>query len=225
MISIRFKDRRDAGRRLAAALLQFRDRRPVVLALPRGGVPVGYEVALALQAPLDLVMVRKIGAPGQPELAVAAVVDGGAPELVVNESVRELLDVSDAYVEAAEARELAEIERRRAIWLRSRPPVALAGRSVIIVDDGIATGATARVAIKAVRRAGPARVLVAAPVAPPDTAEILRSEADEAVFLGTPEPFYGISMFYETFPQLSDEEVAALLERADAEYHETGGPA
>lgn len=209
-----FADRQDAGRQLAARLERFRDKEPVVLALPRGGVPVGLEIARALNAPMDLVLVRKIGAPGQPELALGAVVDGAAPELVINQDVKRMLQVSDVYIEQAKQRQLKEIERRRKLWLGSRARVSVRGRTALVVDDGIATGATVRAALHAVRRAGPARLVLAAPVAPPDTVAGLRGDADEIVCLETPGLFFAISVFYAKFPQLDDGEVTALMARA-----------
>lgn len=143
-----FADREVAGRQLAAKLVRFKDKDPVVLALPRGGVPIGLEVAAALDAPMDLVLVRKIGTPGQPELALGAVVDGDKPELVINEEVKGLAHVTDEYITQQKARQLEEIERRRELWLGDRPRIALKGRTALIVDDGIATGATVRAALQ-----------------------------------------------------------------------------
>ena len=208
-----FADREDAGRQLAAKLLRFKDKNPVVLALPRGGVPIGLEVAALLKAPMDLILVRKIGTPGQPELAVGAVVDGEKPELVINEDVKRLAGVPDDYIVQEEAHQLVEIERRRKLWLGDRPRVAVKGRTVLVVDDGIATGATVRAALHAVRRAGPAHLVLAAPVAPPDTIASLRGDADEIICLAMPETFWAISMFYGSFPQVADSEVSALMER------------
>jgi putative phosphoribosyl transferase len=160
-----------------------------VLALVRGGLPVAFEVAKALAAPLDVVLVRKIGAPSQPELAVGAVVDGAQPEIVSNPEIMAMLGLSQGYVEAEAKRQLAEIERRRAAYLRGRPPVEVRGRTAIVVDDGIATGATTRAALHAVRRRQPSRLVLAVPVAPPDTLERLAADADEIVCLDRPEPF------------------------------------
>lgn len=209
-----FRDRTDAGRQLAAELLRFKDKDPVVLALPRGGVPIGREIAAMLEAPMDLVLVRKIGAPGQPELALGAVVDGPNPELVINEDVKAMLHVGADYIAREEARQLEEIKRRRTLWLGTRPRIAIAGKTALIVDDGIATGATVRAALHAVRRARPARLVLAAPVAPPDTVERLRADADEVVCLATPALFWAISMFYGDFPQLDDAEVSAIMDTA-----------
>jgi len=209
-----FHDRQDAGRQLAAALAQFKDRQPCVLALPRGGVPVAFEVAKALQAPLDLVIVRKIGAPDQPELAVGAVVDGAHPELVINREIVALLDISDEYLAEEKARQLKEIERRRQTYLAGRPGLDVSGRTALIVDDGIATGATIRAALLATRRAHPKLLVLAVPVAPTDTITALRSEADEVVCLEPHDVFGAISVFYADFTQVSDEEVRDIVTRA-----------
>jgi putative phosphoribosyl transferase len=209
-----FADRSEAGRALAQRLLQFKDERPVVLALPRGGVPVGFEVARALDAPLDLVLVRKIGAPFQPELALGAVVDGGRAETVLNEQTIREFQIPESYIAKESARQLAEIERRRRLYLADRPRVPLEGRTTIVVDDGIATGATMEAALHATRRANPKRLVLATPVAPPDTLERLRPQVDEVVCLATPWLFGAIGVFYEDFRQLGDEEVVDLLRRA-----------
>ncbi|GHD44716.1 phosphoribosyltransferase [Thalassobaculum fulvum] len=211
-----FADRFDAGRRLAEALQHLADRDPVVLALVRGGLPVAFEVAKALAAPLDVVLVRKIGAPSQPELAVGAVVDGAQPEIVSNPEIMAMLGLSQSYVEAEAKRQLAEIDRRRAAYLRGRPPVEVHGRTAIVVDDGIATGATTRAALHAVRRRQPSRLVLAVPVAPPDTLERLAADADEIVCLDRPEPFGAVGYFYNDFTQVSDREVVDLLDRARA---------
>ena len=210
---VMFTDRTQAGQRLAAALLHLKDRAPVILALPRGGVVVGWEVARALGAPLDLVLVRKIGAPGQPELAAAAVVDGEEPEMVVNDDVVGTFAVPATYLEQERARQVQEIERRRGLYLGGRARAEIGDRTAVVVDDGIATGATVRVALRAVRRRKPARTVLAVPVAPPDTIEALRSEADEIVCLETPALFGAISAFYADVRQVTDDEVTALLAR------------
>jgi len=222
MSSAMFADREDAGRQLAARLVRFKDKDPVVLALPRGGVPIGLEVAAALKAPLDLILVRKIGTPGQMELAVGAVVDGEKPELVINEDVKRLAGVPDDYIAQEEARQLKEIERRRKLWLGDRPRVSIKGKTALVVDDGIATGATVRAALHAVRRAGPARLVLAAPVAPPETIGSLRADADEIVCLAMPQTFWAISMFYGSFPQLDDSEVSALMEQVAGSHAAAG---
>jgi putative phosphoribosyl transferase len=207
----RFTGRTEAGRLLAARIVALRLRNPVVYALPRGGVPVAAEVADALHAPLDLVLVRKIGAPGQPELALGAVVDGDAPETVLNPEIMEVTGATDAFIEAARQRELGEIERRRLRYLAGHPRIDPAGREAVVVDDGIATGATARAALHALRRRGAARLVLATPVAPAETLKALRDEADEIVCLFQPAPFFGIGAFYRDFHQLADDEVIGLL--------------
>ncbi len=209
-----FADRTEAGRRLAAALTEYRGRQPVVLALPRGGVPVGAVIADALAAPLDLVLVRKVGVPYQPELAMGAVVDGGTPIVVRNEDVLGEIGISPAEFDAACQREMKEIERRRQQYLGGREPIAVAGSAAIVVDDGIATGATTIAALRAVRMRQPRHLVVAAPVAPADTLARLADEADHVVCLETPAAFGAISMYYADFRQISDEEVIALLASA-----------
>lgn len=209
-----FKDRTEAGHALAQRLLEHQYDKPVVLALPRGGVPVAVEVARALDAPLDLVLVRKIGVPEQPELAVAAVVDGEEPEMVVNRDVQVLAHVSSEYLDAARDRQLAEIERRREIYLAGRGQVPVEGCTAIVVDDGIATGATVRASLRALQRRHPAKLVLAVPVAPASTIEDLRSDVDEIICLQTPEPFYAIGPWYRDFHQVNDGEVVAMLAEA-----------
>ncbi len=185
-----------------------------MLALPRGGVPVGYEVAVTLDAPLDIVVVRKLGAPGQPELAIGAVVDGDDPQSVLNPDLMRLLDVSEEYLAREVDRQLWEIRRRERLYRGDRPHARVEGRTAIVVDDGIATGASMRAALRGLRRAGPARLVLAVPVAPPDTVEALRAEVDDLVCLSTPEPFMAVGQHYEDFSQPTDEEVIELLDRA-----------
>jgi putative phosphoribosyl transferase len=209
----RFRDRTDAGRRLAAALAGYAGRDAVVLALPRGGVPVAAEVATALHAPLDLVLVRKIGLPDQPELAMGAVVDGAAPIVVRNADILALGHVDEAAFDTACRRELAEIERRRARYIGARARAPIAGRVVIVVDDGIATGATVKAALEAVRQRGPTELVLAVPVAPVDVLAELRPEVDACVCLLTPEPFGAIGYFYDDFTQVTDGAVEAALAR------------
>jgi putative phosphoribosyl transferase len=212
-----FADRIEAGRLLAARLVAMAlPGRCVVLALPRGGVPVAAEVARALQAPLDLLLVRKIGAPMQPELAVAAVVEGTPPDIVRDEETCALTGVDEAYVARRAAQEVAEIQRRRRRYLAGRAAVPVQGATVIVVDDGIATGTTVRAALLALRRRHPARVILAVPVAPPDTVAALRAEADDVVCLAQPVPFEAIGLHYRDFHQLEDEEVIAALAGAAA---------
>lgn len=208
-----FADRRDAGRKLAPLLQRFAASHPVVLALPRGGVPVAYEVAEALQAPLDLIFVRKIGAPGHPEYGVGAVVDGSAPQIVISEAAA-TLGISRTYIDAQAARELDEIERRRAAYVGGRKPVPVLGRTVIVVDDGIATGSTVRAALRGLKNAKAGRTVLAVPLAAADTIGELRAEADEIVCLATPDPFYAVGLHYADFSQTSDEEVVELMEKA-----------
>jgi putative phosphoribosyl transferase len=211
---MRYADRADAGRRLAGKLAHLKDRQPVALALPRGGVVIGFEIARALDAPLDIVLVRKIGVPWQPELALGAVTDGASPETFIDRDLATSLDIPEDYVREETARQLEEIDRRRKSYREGRPPLEIAGHTAIVVDDGIATGATMRVALRAVRRRGPARLVLAVPVAPPETLASLRTEADEAVCLATPIGLGAISLYYRDFHQMSDEEVTDLLARA-----------
>ncbi|MGZ8388123.1 MAG: phosphoribosyltransferase [Rhodoplanes sp.] len=208
-----FRNRADAGRKLAAALAAYKDERPVVLALPRGGVPVAAEVAAALDAPLDLVLVRKLGVPIQPELAMGAVVDGTAPIVVRNEDVIRLTGVSEEDMQAVCAEELAEIERRRGRYLGTRARVDIAGRVAIVVDDGIATGATTRAALRALRLRGPKKLILAVPVAPTETLAAMREEADDVVCLEDYVDFGAIGFFYADFRQVSDNEVIAALKK------------
>ncbi|MDH3667528.1 MAG: phosphoribosyltransferase family protein [Paracoccaceae bacterium] len=210
-----FSNRIVAGQALAEALLEKEYADPVVLALPRGGVPVGLEVARVLGAPLDLVMVRKIGVPYQPELAAAAVVNGAHPELVVNEDIAAHAGLSRKELDGLADVQLKEIKRRRQIYLKGRVQVPVEGRTAILVDDGIATGATTRAALKAVRRRNPAKLVLAVPVAPADTLDALRDDVDEIVCLVTPHFFYAIGAHYVDFNQVPDEEVVRLLEDAD----------
>jgi putative phosphoribosyl transferase len=206
-----FADRRAAGRVLARALHDKHLAAPVVFALPRGGVPVAAEIAAALRAPLDIVLVRKIGVPLQRELAVAAVVDGSEPEVVVNEDVATLAGITAADIATEVNKELAEIERRRNVYLRGRARVPVEGQNVILVDDGIATGASVRAALQALKRKGPKALILAVPVAPSETIAALRREADEIVCLRTPDPFFAIGMHYADLRQVSDDEVVRCL--------------
>lgn len=208
---MRFADRTEAGQRLAVALAGLDHADPVVLALPRGGVPVGAEVARALGAPLGLVMVRKIGLPGQPELALGAVVDGDRPDLEVNADIAHQTGLDRLDIVKLAEPELAEIARRRALYMAGRPALSLAGRTVIIVDDGIATGATIRVALRSVRRQAPARVVLAVPVASSEALVPLQALADEVICLVTPDHFSAVGAYYADFTQVSDSQVIALL--------------
>lgn len=209
-----FADRRDAGRKLAAALQHYARAKPLVLALPRGGAPVAFEVAKALGAQLDLLIVRKIGAPSNPEFGIGAVVDGASPQIVLNEDVMRMLRPGNAYVQAEAKRQLAEIERRRSAYLGDRAPIDPRGRTVIVVDDGIATGGTVRAALRALKHAGAAKIVLAVPVAPRDVIKSLRAEADDIICLSAPEDFHAVGFHYDDFSQTSDEEVVSLLEAA-----------
>jgi putative phosphoribosyl transferase len=209
-----FKDRQDAGRQLAKRLLCYKEEHPIVLALPRGGVCVGYEVARALEAPLDVIVVRKLGAPAQPELGIGAVVDGDHPQGVLNEEVLEILHVSKEYLKMEIDRELQEIRRRQEVYRKGRSPLKVEGQTVIIIDDGIATGGSVRAAIRGIRRSKPKQIVLAVPVAPPDAVHALRREVDDLVCLESPELFSAVGQFYEEFEQVSDDEVVELLEAA-----------
>ncbi|CAN5870896.1 phosphoribosyltransferase [soil metagenome] len=206
-----FADREDAGRRLAERLAGYRSEDAVVLALPRGGVPVGYEVARVLRAPLDVFVARKLGAPGQPELAIGAVAPGGV-RILHDRVVREL-GISENWIEAATEKELAEVDRRMRRFRGERPEPEVGGRTVILVDDGIATGMTVRAAIRAIREKAPRGIVLAVPVCAGVTADALTAEVDEFICLQTPADLWAIGFWYESFHQLEDEEVVELLER------------
>jgi predicted phosphoribosyltransferase len=206
-----FRDRTEAGEKLADALADLALPDPVVLALPRGGVPVAAPVARRLNAPLDLLLVRKIGAPGHEELAVGAVVDGPVHEAVFNATVLRMLGMDEADFAPVIDRKLAEIETRRAAYLGGAVPVPVEGRTAIVVDDGIATGATVKAALRGLQRRNPASVVLAVPVAPPDSLAELRPLVDRVVCLDAPADFYAVGAHYRDFPQVEDEEVVALL--------------
>ena len=210
-----FRDRRDAGRVLATKLSAYAARPDVlVLALPRGGVPVAYEVAHALGAPLDVFLVRKLGVPGYEELAMGAVATGGVR--VLNDQVIRSLHIPDEVIEAVTIQEQRELARRECAYRGDRPPPDVDNRTVILVDDGMATGATMHAAVKALRKQQPGRIVVAVPTAAPEICEALRSEVDEAICARTPEPFYSVGLWYEDFSQTMDEEVRDLLTTEDS---------
>jgi putative phosphoribosyl transferase len=217
-----FEDRRDAGRRLAGKLVRFRDERPVVFALPRGGVPVGYEISRSLGAPLDVFVSRKLGAPDQPEFGIGAVAAGGVR--VLNEDVVRRLGITEDYVERITAQEIAEVGRRLRYFRGTRPEPEVAGRTAILVDDGLATGVTARAAVEALRLRGPRRLVLAAPVCAAQTVNLLLPRVDELVCLESPPDLGAIGFWYRNFEQTSDEEVVELLERARSERSEKGSP-
>tara|TARA_R110002124_G_scaffold114535_54_gene269779 strand:- start:4050 stop:4739 length:690 start_codon:yes stop_codon:yes gene_type:complete len=222
-----FVDRKDAGRQLARALQQYRNDLPIIVALPRGGVPVAAEIAQALGAPLELLLVRKIGLPHHPELAMGAVVDGDPSIVLRNEDVIAQARVTDADFAAASARERAEIARRRLLYPGPKTmPRSLAGRTVILVDDGVATGATIRVAIRALRLSHPARIILAVPVGPPDTVSALQAEADAVVCLEKHDNFDAIGRYYQDFSQLDDAQVLQILaQHAGQDVDRPGPPA
>ena len=205
-----FADRREAGILLAAALGKLELGDPVILALPRGGVPVAFELARQLGAPLDILMVRKIGAPGHEEYGIGAVVDGADPQVVIDEVAAEMVGAGQAYIDRVVEKELKEIERRRSIY-RPGQPIALAGRTCVLVDDGIATGGTVRAALKGLAKAKAGKVILAVPVAPADIIPEMHQRCDEVVCLSTPSPFYAVGAYYRTFDQTEDEEVVRLL--------------
>jgi predicted phosphoribosyltransferase len=208
-----FQDRTEAGRRLAAQLRAYANRPDVlVLALPRGGVPVGFEVARALDAPLDIFLVRKLGVPGHEELAMGAIATGGV--VVLNDDIIQALHITDPIINAVIDKEKQELERREKAYRGDRPAPHVHDRTVILVDDGLATGSTMRAAVAALRQQQPARVVVAVPVAAPEICDELRAEVDEIICAVTPEPFYAVGVWYKDFSQTTDEEVRDLLERA-----------
>ncbi|MFO7566968.1 MAG: phosphoribosyltransferase [Enhygromyxa sp.] len=205
-----FEDRRQAGQALAEALAEFELHDPVILALPRGGVPVGFELAEQLGAPLDVLVVRKLGVPGHEELAMGAIASGGAR--VLNPDVVASLRISDPVIEQVAAREQRELERRERLFRGEREPVSVEGRTVILVDDGLATGASMRAAVLSLRERNPREIIVAVPVGAASSCAQLRRLADRLVCLAEPEPFYGVGLWYRVFDQTSDEEVRRLLE-------------
>ena len=217
----RFANRTEAGKVLATKLMKYANRGDVlVLALPRGGVPVAYEVARALHAPLDVFLVRKLGVPGHEELAMGAIASGGVR--VLNEEVAIYFD--EAAIDAVATREQEELKRRERLYRGDRPAPDVRGRTVILVDDGLATGSTMRAAAAALRKMQPAKIIVAVPVAAPETCEEFRHEVDEVVCAVTPEPFMAVGLWYEDFSQTSDDEVRQLLEKAARDQQEASAP-
>ncbi len=211
----RFHDRSQAGRDLAEKLTRLTLDRPIVYALPRGGVPVAAECAKALDAPLDLVLVRKIGAPGQPELGIGALAEAGEKEVVViNQRVADLTGASAAYIDQVKKSERDELARRGRVYFQGRVRTDPAGRDAVLVDDGLATGSTAQAAVRSLKARGAAKVVLAIPVAPPDTLEKLEAEADTVVCLLAPRYFNSVGQWYADFHQLEDEEVVRLLDEA-----------
>jgi len=218
-----FADRAEAGRMLGEALSVYAGRIDVlVLALPRGGVPVAYEIARMLAVPLDIWLVRKLGAPGQEELAMGAM--AGTDTLVLNKEIIKLLNIDEASIDAAIARERTELERRNKLYRRGMPAPDIQGKTIILVDDGLATGATMHAAIVSLRNAGAARIVVAVPVGTTSACRKIRQEADDLVCLYTPEPFFGVGQWYDNFMQTADEEVLALLGQETTHRRTTGAP-
>ena len=210
-----FRDRRDAGQKLAQELMDYANRPDVlVLALPRGGVPVAFEVAQALKAPLDIFLVRKLGVPGHEELAMGAIASGGVR--VLNDTVVDALNIPVRLIDAVAEKEQRELERRERAYRGDRPKPEVRGKTVILVDDGLATGASMRAAVEALRAQGPARIVVAVPTAAPETCEAFENTVEEVVCAETPQPFFGVGFWYQDFSQTSDEEVSTLLARAQS---------
>jgi putative phosphoribosyl transferase len=206
-----FRDRREAGRQLADLLAGYENMNPIILALPRGGVPVAYEIARVLDTQLDIALVRKLSAPGYPEVGIGAVVDGHDPQIVLNEEIVRMVKPSTSYIQAEVKTQLSELERRRALYRGNRFAPALQGRNVILVDDGIATGGTAKAVLHGLRRSKPASLILAVPVLPADALAVLRPECDEVIYLHAPETFSAVGAYYEDFTQTTDDEVIALL--------------
>lgn len=209
-----FPNRRAAGQALARALTPYKGSNPLILALPRGGVPIGYEIAAAIGGELDVLLVRKLGAPGHEELGIGAVVDGEHPQIVLNQKILAQVVLPSGYVHNEAQRQLIELERRRITYLGGRAPIPAEGRTVIVVDDGIATGGTMKAALQGVRQKRPARLVLAVPVAPSDSLTSMAEDCDEIVCLQTPEPFYAVGAHYEDFTQTTDDEVKQLLSAA-----------
>jgi putative phosphoribosyl transferase len=211
-----FRDRQHAGGELAARLAELALRQPLVLALPRGGVPIGAAIASALDAPLDLIIVRKVGTPGNPELAVAAIVEGEPPDIVLNRNVIDAYGLSEAEVAKLVDGERPELERRQTTYRGGRQPLSVEGKTVIVVDDGAATGTTMKAVLRALNRRSPEEVIVALPVAPPETVREMEAVAGRVICLSQPQSFMALGYHYCRFPQLSDREVIAMLGAAEA---------
>ena len=214
---IPFKDRRDAGRKLAQKLTAYAGQLDLLtLALPRGGVPVAYEVARALYAPLNVFLVRKLGLPGQEELAIGAIATGGVR--VLNRDIIRTLSIPDEVINFVARRELQELQRRERLYRGDRSPPEVRDRTIILIDDGLATGASMRAAVVSLRAQHPARIVVAVPIAAENVCEAFRTEVDEIICAVTPEPFYGVGRWYEDFSQITDQEVRILLEEANRQF-------
>lgn len=212
-----FRDRSEAGRHLAQRLEHLRGSDPLVLALPRGGVPVAYEIARVLDAPMDLLLVRKLGAPGHAEYGIGAVADGVEPQLVLNEQAIGALRVSADYIRQELVRQVAELRRRRALYCDDRPPPDVSRRTVIVVDDGVATGGTVEAALRSLKQAGAGHLVLAVPVAPAETLSHLKAWCDEIICLETPDPFVAVGLHYDDFTQVSDEQVRQCLTASASE--------
>jgi putative phosphoribosyl transferase len=217
-----FRNRHEAGKQLAQALLPLHLRQPLVLALPRGGVPIGFEIACFFDAPLDILLVRKIAMPSMPEVALGAVVDGNAHQVVWNEGLARTLQLEEADLETLKQQQLQEIERRRQAYQGATLPPSLVGRSVIMVDDGIATGSTMKVALKALRHTKAAALIVAVPVAPPDVWADIAQLVDHGVCLHCPKPFGAVGQYYSDFEQLKDQQIVDLLAKANLSRNKAG---
>lgn len=207
-----FKDRYDAGRKLAAELIKYKDENPVIVALPRGGVIIGFEIAKLLKAPLDVIVARKIGAPFYPELGIGAIAPNGIK--ILDKNLIKSLNVSERALEKIIEQETIEMKRRSELYREDATLSDLAGKIVIVVDDGLATGVTARASIMSIKEMLPKKIVLAVPVSPPDTAKEFRKEVDQFICLHEPQEFYAVGAFYEDFRQISDEEVILLLKKA-----------
>ena len=215
---VNFKDRVEAGQILANKLTKYADQNPLVLALPRGGLPVAFEVAKTLKAPLDVYIVRKLGVPGQEELAMGAIATGGVR--VLNQPVVDSMQISEEEIETETRKEQAELSRREELYRAGRPPLEVSKRTVILIDDGIATGSTIKAAIAALKKQDASRIIVGVPVAPLSTIEELKNEVDEVVCVSTPDFFIAISVWYDVFPQITDDEVREFLKNAEIKQPE-----